>query len=218
MYTGKNVCGRRSLKTKKEKILLIGTVCFIVIFPVLVAILVSIPILDGLSSSNDWIGFWGGYIGSLLGGVITLYVLIKTLESAKEERIAEEKSRFFKELIDLVLDIDFYQKRILKEQMEIRGDKLQKIMEYNALISKIGMLIKIEKCKGIYNGIDELEKIFEDFSKVSDEFVTIQQKNKNIEDKTVKTLFNSLSLEALYETVKNFVVENSESSQGRDIA
>ena len=102
--------------------------------------------------------------------------------------------------------------------MEIRGDKLQKIMEYNALISKIGMLIKIEKCKGIYNGIDELEKIFEDFSKVSDEFVTIQQKNKNIEDKTVKTLFNSLSLEALYETVKNFVVENSESSQGRDIA
>ena len=206
------------MKTKKEKILLIGTVCFIVIFPVLVAILVSIPILDGLSSSNDWIGFWGGYIGSLLGGVITLYVLIKTLESAKEERIAEEKSRFFKELIDLVLDIDFYQKRILKEQMEIRGDKLQKIMEYNALISKIGMLIKIEKCKGIYNGIDELEKIFEDFSKVSDEFVTIQQKNKNIEDKTVKTLFNSLSLEALYETVKNFVVENSESSQSRDIA
>ena len=206
------------MKTKKEKNLLIGTVCFIVIFPVLVAILVSIPILDGLSSSNDWIGFWGGYIGSLLGGVITLYVLIKTLESAKEERIAEEKSRFFKELIDLVLDIDFYQKRILKEQMEIRGDKLQKIMEYNALISKIGMLIKIEKCKGIYNGIDELEKIFEDFSKVSDEFVTIQQKNKNIEDKTVKTLFNSLSLEALYETVKNFVVENSESSQGRDIA
>ena len=206
------------MKTKKEKILLIGTVCFIVIFPVLVAILVSIPILDGLSSSNDWIGFWGGYIGSLLGGVITLYVLIKTLESAKEERIAEEKSRFFKELIDLVLDIDFYQKRILKEQMEIRGDKLQKIMEYNALISKIGMLIKIEKCKGIYNGIDELEKNFEDFSKVSDKFVTIQQKNKNIEDETVKTLFNSLSLEALYETVKNFVVENSESSQSRDIA
>lgn len=206
------------MKTKKEKNLLIGTVCFIVIFPVLVAILVSIPILDGLSASNDWIGFWGGYIGSLLGGVITLYVLIKTLESAKEERIAEEKSRFFKELIDLVLDIDFYQKRILKEQMEIRGDKLQKIMEYNALISKIGMLIKIEKCKGIYNGIDELEKNFEDFSKVSDKFVTIQQKNKNIEDETVKTLFNSLSLEALYETVKNFVVENSESSQSRDIA
>lgn len=206
------------MKTKKEKILLIGTVCFIVIFPVLVAILVSIPILDGLSASNDWIGFWGGYIGSLLGGVITLYVLIKTLESAKEERIAEEKSRFFKELIDLVLDIDFYQKRILKEQMEIRGDKLQKIMEYNALISKIGMLIKIEKCKGIYNGIDELEKKFQDFSKASDALVEIQMKKNNIKDETVKTLFNSLSLEALYETVKNFVVENSESSQSRDIA
>lgn len=206
------------MKTKKEKILLIGTVCFIVIFPVLVAILVSIPILDGLSASNDRIGFWGGYIGSLLGGVITLYVLIKTLESAKEERIAEEKSRFFKELIDLVLDIDFYQKRILKEQMEIRGDKLQKIMEYNALISKIGMLIKIEKCKGIYNGIDELEKKFQDFSKASDALVEIQMKKNNIKDETVKTLFNSLSLEALYETVKNFVVENSESSQSRDIA
>ena len=53
----------------------------ILIVPVLVGGLVSFSLSPNLETNHDWIGFWGGYSGSLIGGFITLVVMKKTLDS-----------------------------------------------------------------------------------------------------------------------------------------
>ena len=60
-------------------------VCIIII-PIIVAILTSSiqsPIKNFVTS-NDWIGFFGSYIGSILGGLITLFVMDETIKSGNE--------------------------------------------------------------------------------------------------------------------------------------
>lgn len=58
----------------------------IIIMPIVVAILTSCiqsPIKNFVTS-NDWIGFFGSYVGAILGGLITLFVMDKTIEAGND--------------------------------------------------------------------------------------------------------------------------------------
>ena len=59
-------------------------VALFIIIPAITAIIVSVSLFPCLETSNDWIGFLGSYLGSILGGIITLLVMQKTLVSSKE--------------------------------------------------------------------------------------------------------------------------------------
>lgn len=84
--------------SKKELFTIIGMVA---LTPLVIAIGVSLPIFSYVDNSSPWIGFWGSYVGSIFGGVITLIVLQKTLNNNKEildktiqiEREKEERNR-----------------------------------------------------------------------------------------------------------------------------
>lgn len=71
---------------KKAHVIIIFIILFslVLITPVCVGGLVSISVWPKLSTSNDWIGFWGGYAGSIVGGVITLTVMWMSLKSNKK--------------------------------------------------------------------------------------------------------------------------------------
>lgn len=72
------------MKLLQNKKLIFICAIAVLIPPIIIAIFVSLPILPKLTNSNDWIGFWGGYVGSIFGGIITLIVLQKTLKSNEE--------------------------------------------------------------------------------------------------------------------------------------
>lgn len=60
-------------------------IIFIILFlPVGIGILVSFPLWPNLTTTNDWIGFWGGYAGSIVGGLITLVVMRSTLINSQK--------------------------------------------------------------------------------------------------------------------------------------
>lgn len=79
----------------------IGVVLIILFSPLAVAGGTSAPVLQWATNDNDWIGFWGDYIGAVLGGLITLYVLYRTLRSERKNHRREEKVAFFDKLLDL---------------------------------------------------------------------------------------------------------------------
>ena len=66
------------------KLKIFGIVIVAIVTPLVVAILISIPGIKWIEVSNDWIGFWGSYLGSILGGIITLLVLAETLKDSRE--------------------------------------------------------------------------------------------------------------------------------------
>lgn len=55
----------------------------IVVVPLLIAGGLSFRLIN-TDTTNEWIGFWGGYLGSLIGGAITLYVMKETNKEARE--------------------------------------------------------------------------------------------------------------------------------------
>lgn len=55
----------------------------ILLLPITINMICSIPTIITINN-NDWIGFWGSYLGSIIGGTITLYVLYQTNKVTKE--------------------------------------------------------------------------------------------------------------------------------------
>lgn len=72
--------------------------------PVIIGGIVSIVILPQLETSNDWIGFWGSYAGSVVGGIVTLLVMKKTLESNRQNQERDEKRQLCMYIVKLVSD------------------------------------------------------------------------------------------------------------------
>lgn len=66
------------------------TICIATFLPIIIGVIVSVPSLSWLETANDWIGFWGGYAGAIIGGLITLLVLFETL---MDNRKTWEKNR-----------------------------------------------------------------------------------------------------------------------------
>lgn len=76
----------------------------VLLMPVIIGGIVSIVILPQLETSNDWIGFWGSYAGSVVGGIITLLVMKKTLESNRQNQERDEKRQLCMYIVKLVSD------------------------------------------------------------------------------------------------------------------
>ena len=80
------------MKKYWKHIVLISLIILVAV-PLAVAFMVSARVLV-TDTSNEWIGFWGGYLGSIIGGLITLYVLFRTLKDNKKNQIRQEKIDF----------------------------------------------------------------------------------------------------------------------------
>lgn len=105
-------------------------------------ILVIVPLLVGVvtgtnplekNTGSQWIDFWGGYLGAIIGGAITLYVLWKTLSVEKRIHEREEKIQYFNDMIKLFAD---YRNLTVKLCRSINGCVMYKKAEnFNEAIS-----------------------------------------------------------------------------------
>lgn len=56
---------------KKKLIVVASLVIFI---PIVLAVCISTPIFINITGGVNWLGFWGSYLGAVLGGFITVIV------------------------------------------------------------------------------------------------------------------------------------------------
>lgn len=84
----------------------------VLVVPLIVSILVSIDVLHYVDVDNVWSGFWGSYLGGIISGLATLYVMTKTIHNSDEafnkkllaENEKEERNRAINELYSLAMD------------------------------------------------------------------------------------------------------------------
>lgn len=77
---------------------LVGGIFIFVLIPLGVAFLLNFRFII-TDTTNEWIGFWGGYLGSIIGGMITLYVMYVTICNENKAKKREEKIQFFNQII-----------------------------------------------------------------------------------------------------------------------
>ena len=82
-----------------KKLAIILFVGLFVGVPVIVYLLSVIPFLP-IGGNNDWAGFWGGYLGAIIGGLITLYVLSKTIEDNRKNQERDKKVEYCNYLVE----------------------------------------------------------------------------------------------------------------------
>lgn len=76
-----NIKKEKSLWTIFKKYWFVGLA--IIIMPMATTVATSLihsPI-SSFSESNDWIGFFGSYMGAIIGGLITLLVMYRSIEN-----------------------------------------------------------------------------------------------------------------------------------------
>ena len=68
----------------------IFSIIFIII-PIITGIVISVDGPKWLETNNEWIGYWGGYAGAIIGGLVTLYVMRETNKEAIIETSSTNK-------------------------------------------------------------------------------------------------------------------------------
>ncbi len=69
----------------------LGILFIVTIFPFIIQVAVVTPSIFANSGNNDWIGFWGGYLGAIVGASATLLgILISNAESRRQMKQSNE--------------------------------------------------------------------------------------------------------------------------------
>lgn len=85
-------------------------IILVLLAPLAVTVLTSVMTspISNFETSNDWIGFFGSYIGAILGGIITLIVMKCTNNSNRDIENENRKNEFCHNLSDLISDYCVY--------------------------------------------------------------------------------------------------------------
>lgn len=85
---------------KYWKEILLGMIIVLIMIPLGLAFLLRFEFVI-TDTSSGWIGFWGSYLGGIVGGLITLYVLFRTLKENRELQKKEHRIAFCNEICKL---------------------------------------------------------------------------------------------------------------------
>lgn len=85
---------------KYWKEIMLGLIVVLFIIPLGIAFLLKFDFII-TDTSSGWIGFWGSYLGGIVGGLITLYVLFRTLKENRELQRKEHRIAFCNEICKL---------------------------------------------------------------------------------------------------------------------
>lgn len=88
----------KKIKFKQYIKILSISLIFIILLPTITALLVSIHIID-INTNNDWIGFYGSYLGSILGGIVTLFGIKITLENEKNKEQIKKQEQIMPNIV-----------------------------------------------------------------------------------------------------------------------
>ncbi|HBF0730817.1 TPA: hypothetical protein KNO10_004033 [Clostridioides difficile] len=171
---------KESLQEKPVRWILGVAIIAIIIIPLIVTFTISVrnPIFS-FNESNGWLGFWGSYLGGILGGLATLMAVVITtnqtriiqeenkLETreiqaeSKKEKIYFQKKEFTDEICKCISEYItdacgyFYEQWYRKTEWEKRIDRKNALSIYFLLNIKLS---EIDLSKDLLKQLDIIHK------------------------------------------------------------
>ena len=135
--------------------------------PIVIGWGVSLDILNEWTNDNDWIGFWGSYVGAIFGGLVSLYVMRYTINKTEKITEMERKKEFcdnlLKELIDYHVGIKHFAQKLARSE-EIDMDKAIEVSKNSEILTiKVNAKKNDQNyiyCESLKNSLDELTESF----------------------------------------------------------
>lgn len=192
---------------KKYEIALWVLIC--VMAPIFIGIGVSADILNEWTNNNDWIGFWGSYIGSIMGGLITLYVMKRTIKSNEEILKIDKKQDFIDKIIEEFIEYHVGLSDFLEKISE------NKLLDYDRIIEltiKSEILhTKLVSRKNNHNYLGS-DKMLESLTCVTEKFNSmIEFRNTHSIEEHCNSIYKDIEkeLDIFMDNVEKFYSENS---------
>lgn len=193
---------KRGRKVKKK---LIAIASIVISTPIVLAVCISTPIFVNITGGVNWLGFWGSYLGAVLGGIITVIVFWGTLKNSEESKIRDEKRKLFDTLIVESACIHELQSRIYK----LEDDELLYQLNTKALEVKLRLELAAEK--NIYIDADKPIKMLDDLlceiqraEKIKLDFLTPITESKE----ELERIRLALCKKGFIFEIKNFIAKN----------
>lgn len=76
---------------KRLPIIIFVSIAILGVIPCIIAGVSSMNIWPWLTTDNDWLSFWGSYLGGISGGIVTIIVFLWTVEDGKFARNEEHR-------------------------------------------------------------------------------------------------------------------------------
>lgn len=201
------------IKVLKNVFLGVGLVSvFLVGVPLLIGCVVSGNSFTWINVDSQWIGFWGNYIGAIIGGlfsgVVAIYVMKHSLEQEKREQGMREKISFCYHINELVLN---YASKIGNYQIDCQEKGIEDnsiLKEWNELVEIGGNIVGLlyTKAEDDYSGVDIFIEKLNVIMGMNDEYSKINiESDRTVLGKEVLKLSNELrkySIEFVNDNIK----------------
>lgn len=167
------------MKRVKSALAIVGAVSIVfVLIPLITGRIVSGNSFPWMNEQSQWIGFWGNYLGALIGGVLSgavaVYVMKQTIEYEHAERDRKEKIEFCLKLNEYVME---YSSKVGNYSLHVATDsdnKVERAEEYNEIVRLSGIIVSLlnsrlkdKRYKGVENFVDITQKIINKFEETS---------------------------------------------------
>jgi len=150
-------------------------------------ILLDIPRFS-VAQNNDWIGFFGGFLGSIIGGALTLIGVRLTLTSQEERNFLDEVPKKFRR-IDMVLAMI----EDLLNQMKIEKSGDQTIIFFNKIKVYKDLELIMQEASNTdaetYNAVHSIKISLDLFFELNWEYVSLDDWGNNILKEKEKNKF-----------------------------
>lgn len=190
----------------------------LILIPIAIYALSVIPLFP--SGNNDWAGFWGGYLGSIMGILGAILIMQKTSKEEKNNNKKAEKRQFYNQIIHDFSSIEARYKGLLNqvsykdnaEKILIEKDKktfLNECIQLNQIVFECTLHLQLAYQSQYYYRIEKLTKSFNDYNEICKKIINQLQKEEMTEQKKLEHFYNmalaNLNTEALHFEIKRFI-------------
>lgn len=199
--------GERREELKKKLVMIVS---LIILTPIVLAVCISTPIFVNVAGGVNWLGFWGSYLGAVLGGGITVIVFWGTIEENKSRDRREEKRHLFEILISDAAHIGELQERLSSTPCNCSThDDL--VYELNTKVLEVKMRLELAGQKGIYTNTSQPIKLLDDMMDQVKKIQKLQVEildDKNKVKREIDDLCTSLCKMGFIFQIKQFIMDN----------
>lgn len=133
------------MKTKYIKFIFIGSFIITLITPIFIDRFIISNNFPSNITNDQWIGFFGNYLGGIFGGLATLYAFVKSIEYNREKdiqadiRYSEDKRLNMLPFLQIMFDDKWQDTNRLLEISEKTLDNNASRMNRGVIIKNIGL-------------------------------------------------------------------------------
>lgn len=190
----------------------LAVICVIILVPLGIAFLLSFSFIN-TDTSNEWIGFWGGYLGAIIGGLSTLIVFKYTI--SYNNKLYDKDKRFVicKELIKISSAYNFQVTCVIKASYKyVQNFNQEDYVEFIHACNMVGsaaeelnlyMLVygkRYPQVKKIVDGYDEIQREYLLFAQT----VKSEKTNSLKDDKEKLMKFYNDKSNKMYDKIEEF--------------